>query len=185
MEWFLLGCFALFLVFGPWIFILILRKRLYEQGRLLDARLSDFTRRLYEIESSLRELKRPDKHEPVSVPEPQAVPTKDARPTPPQPIKIAESQKPIPAPPVTSIPPARENLPPKIPVPVVPSSTSSPTIAEKIRESGGIEEVLGKNWLNKLGIVLLVIGVAFFLAFQLKTLGPAGKVLVGYAVSFA
>src|SRR6185369_14485460 len=138
MEWFLLGCFALFLVFGPWIFILILRKRLYEQGRLLDARLSDFTRRLFEIESSLRELKRPDKHEPVSVPEPQAVPTKDAQPTPPPPpIKVVESQKPGPVPPVTPIPPARVAPPPKIPVPAVSSSTSAPTIAEKIRESGG------------------------------------------------
>ncbi len=40
--------------------------------------------------------------------------------------------------------------------------------------------MLGTNWLNKLGIVLLVLGVAFFLAYELKTFGPAGKVLVGY-----
>ena len=39
---------------------------------------------------------------------------------------------------------------------------------------------MGTNWLNKLGIVILVLGVAFFLAYQLKTLGPAGKVLVGF-----
>jgi hypothetical protein len=32
------------------------------------------------------------------------------------------------------------------------------------------------NWLNKLGIFILVLGVAFFLAYQLKILGPAGKV---------
>jgi hypothetical protein len=34
-----------------------------------------------------------------------------------------------------------------------------------------------------LGIVSLVLGVAFFLAYQLKTLGPAGKVLVGMLTS--
>ena len=46
-----------------------------------------------------------------------------------------------------------------------------------------LEERLGTNWLNKLGIVILVLGVALFLAFQLRTLGPLGKVIVGYAVS--
>lgn len=30
---------------------------------------------------------------------------------------------------------------------------------------------------------LLVIGIAFLLSFQLRTVGPAGKVLVGYVVS--
>jgi hypothetical protein len=48
-----------------------------------------------------------------------------------------------------------------------------------------LEEALGTNWLNKLGIGILVLGLAFFLAYQLKTLGPAGKVLVGYVVSGA
>ena len=45
--------------------------------------------------------------------------------------------------------------------------------------------MLGTNWLNKLGIAILVLGIAFFLAYQLKTLGPAGKVLVGIATSAA
>jgi len=48
-----------------------------------------------------------------------------------------------------------------------------------------IEEALGTNWLNKLGIAILVLGVAFFLAYQLKNLGPAGKVLVGAIISAA
>jgi uncharacterized membrane protein len=43
-----------------------------------------------------------------------------------------------------------------------------------------VEEILGTNWLNKVGVALLVLGVAFFLALQLKTLGPPGKVLVGF-----
>ena len=48
-----------------------------------------------------------------------------------------------------------------------------------------LEERLGANWLNKLGIASLVIGLAFFLAVKLQTWGPAGKVLCGYAVSLA
>lgn len=43
--------------------------------------------------------------------------------------------------------------------------------------------MLGTDWLNKLGIILLVLGIAFFLAYQLRTMGPAGKVLVGLVTS--
>jgi len=55
------------------------------------------------------------------------------------------------------------------------------SLADRLKSALDVEEILGTNWLNKLGIVILVLGVAFFLAYQLKTLGPAGKVLVGFA----
>jgi len=45
------------------------------------------------------------------------------------------------------------------------------------------EEKLGGNWLAKLGVSILVIGVAFFLAPRLLTMGPVGKSLSGLAVS--
>ncbi len=48
-----------------------------------------------------------------------------------------------------------------------------------------LEQTLGANWLNKIGIAILVIGLAFFLAYKLQTWGPGGKVLCGFAVSFA
>jgi hypothetical protein len=48
-----------------------------------------------------------------------------------------------------------------------------------------MEEMLGTNWLNKLGVIILVIGMALFLTYELKTLGPAGKILVGYVVGAA
>lgn len=48
-----------------------------------------------------------------------------------------------------------------------------------------LEETLGTNWLNKIGIASLVIGLAFFLAWKLETWGPEGKVLCGFAVSLA
>jgi len=43
-----------------------------------------------------------------------------------------------------------------------------------------IEEALGTNWLSKLGITGLVLGVSFFLVYEMNTMGPAGKVLIGY-----
>ena len=48
-----------------------------------------------------------------------------------------------------------------------------------------IEEKLGTNWLNKLGITILVLGVAFWLMYKLPTLTAGWKVVLGYAVSFA
>lgn len=43
--------------------------------------------------------------------------------------------------------------------------------------------MLGTNWLSKLGIFILVLGVAFFLTWELRELGPAGKDAVGFVVS--
>ena len=60
---------------------------------------------------------------------------------------------------------------------------TGPSLADRLKSSLDVEEMLGTNWLNKLGMVILVLGVAFFLAYQLKTLGPAGKVLVGFATA--
>jgi hypothetical protein len=45
--------------------------------------------------------------------------------------------------------------------------------------------MLGTNWLNKIGIGILVLGLAFFLAYQLQNLGPAGKVFLGVSLSAA
>ena len=45
------------------------------------------------------------------------------------------------------------------------------------------EEVLGKNWLNKIGVVLIVLAVAYFGIKGLAHLGPLGKVALSYAVA--
>ncbi|MFZ0136267.1 MAG: DUF2339 domain-containing protein [Candidatus Sulfotelmatobacter sp.] len=80
------------------------------------------------------------------------------------------------------IPPAYTRV---APPPQVRFTETEPvrSLADQFKSSLDVEEMLGTNWLNKLGIVILVLGVAFFLAYQLKTLGPAGKVLVGFVTS--
>jgi hypothetical protein len=45
------------------------------------------------------------------------------------------------------------------------------------------EEILGRNWLNKIGIVLIVLGVAYFGIKELGQLGRFGKVVLSYVVS--
>jgi len=65
-----------------------------------------------------------------------------------------------------------------------PAAASEPG-ASIVSRSLSIEERLGQNWLNKLGIVTLVIGVALFLGYQLRTLGPLGKSVIGLTLSIA
>ena len=54
---------------------------------------------------------------------------------------------------------------------------------QRVLNALAMEEVLGTNWLNKLGIIILVLGVALFGIYELGELGPTGKVAMSYAVS--
>lgn len=55
-----------------------------------------------------------------------------------------------------------------------------PTMQERMNKVSAFEEALGTNWLQKLGIVLLVLGVASFGIYELAALGTFGKVLVSF-----
>jgi len=122
----------------------------------------------------------------------------------PAPITVPPPVTPIPVPvviPKTTAPSALlpiENPPALTPAPVTGRPAPAPPIAPPRIEMSrspkpashaaakrvlNMEEVLGTDWLNKLGMSILVIGVAFFLAYEMRELGPAGKVLVGYVVS--
>jgi hypothetical protein len=46
-----------------------------------------------------------------------------------------------------------------------------------------LEELLGRNWLNKIGITLIVLGVAYFGIKALNHLGPLGRVGLSYLAS--
>lgn len=78
-------------------------------------------------------------------------------------------------------------LPPRpVTAPTPPPSYARSSAHKPSRRSGlDLEEMLGTNWLNKIGIGILVLGLAFFLAYQLQNLGPAGKVFLGVGLSAA
>lgn len=103
-----------------------------------------------------------------------------------EPAPIPES---TPAPVAESIPepltqppaPVFETAPPVFQPLEIPLRPPQPA-AEPAR-SISLEERLGGNWLAKLGISILVIGVAFFLAPRLLNMGPAGKSLTGISIS--
>jgi uncharacterized membrane protein len=87
-----------------------------------------------------------------------------------------------------AIPPASQATPTQPPVsappqPIFATIEERPSLADHFKSALDMEEKLGTNWLNKLGIALLVLGIAFLLALKLKTLGPAGKVLLGFVTA--
>ena len=54
-----------------------------------------------------------------------------------------------------------------------------------MKSAFALEEILGTKWLNKIGVVLIVLGVAWFGIRELGQLGAAGKDVLSYVVSFA
>ena len=106
-------------------------------------------------------------------------------------IAPVEKQQPSPEP---AAPPRVTAPPPPPPARNVPVAPAAPTFAatskappkpagERLRSALAIEEILGTNWLNKLGVIILVLGIALFGIYELGQLGPFGKVGLSLAVS--
>jgi uncharacterized membrane protein len=78
-------------------------------------------------------------------------------------------------PPVKQAPAASQVPPPEISAP-----------ARKPPKNGEWEQILGGNWLARIGILALIIGAAFFLkfAFDKQWLGPTARVILGVGVGF-
>jgi uncharacterized membrane protein len=86
--------------------------------------------------------------------------------------------------PVPQAPPAKS---PAIPPPPFLSGPpiAKPEPARPARSSEEWEAVVGGNWLNKLGIFVLVIAIALFLGYSFTQMGPAGRSAIGLVVSLA
>jgi hypothetical protein len=85
-----------------------------------------------------------------------------------------------------SMVPSHEPTPAPIPVFTAPEWAPQPTWLDQLRESLGGQEweaVVGGNWLNKLGVLVLVIGVALLLSYEFTRVGPGGRVATGIGVS--
>jgi hypothetical protein len=70
------------------------------------------------------------------------------------------------------------------PVAAMRVSAPRPTLQQRMKAVSALEQTLGTNWLNKLGIIILVVGVALFGIYELGTLGPLGKAGISFAASF-
>jgi uncharacterized membrane protein len=132
---------------------------------------------------------------------PQAPPVEPALPQP------AQEPAPFTPPPAAVFDPLSVVVPPLEPSPVkAPEPTPAPlpvipipeyfrepalvppsrTWRDQLRESMGGQEweaVVGGSWLNKLGVLVLVIGIALLLGYEFTRVGPLGRVATGIAVS--
>ena len=201
---------ALFVLFGPWILLWRNNSRRKRDRDEDQWRWRELTERLYGLEEKVRTLQKArvapssDQAKPAASEQP-VVATEAAKFPDPSVIPAEKRDAPLksnlsvlaaanwvkkdtvesltpsasPASTIPSIPVPR----PSKPQPSFAATEISPSLVDRLKGSLSLEEVLGTNWLNKLGIVILVLGIAFFLAYQLKTLGPAGKILVGFVTA--
>jgi hypothetical protein len=108
---------------------------------------------------------------------PQTIPPTVPSSPPPAP-RVPAPRVPAETPPAAS---ARVSSPPPTYAYRVPAP--KPTFQQRMKTVSAIEEALGTNWLNKLGIIILVVGVALFGIYELGALGPLGKVGISYLAS--
>jgi hypothetical protein len=145
---------------------------------------------------------KPEAPAPAKPPVPAAGPSMPPV-VPPRPSAVLGDSHPPLRPSVGALGAPKPPSPPAIPtgpqVPAIPKATTPPLTVPQFQTWDAkkpsdrntakrvlkIEEVLGTNWLNKLGIILVVMGVASFLVYEMRELGPPGKVMVGYLVSAA
>jgi hypothetical protein len=83
-------------------------------------------------------------------------------------------------------------MPPPLPEPVFaappPLAPALPreTLRDRIKKQVGDQEweaMVGGNWLNKAGVLLLVIGLALLLGYEFARVGPFGRVAIGLGSS--
>ena len=154
---------GIFLVFCLIVVLLIRWTILRDRMARMESSISELRDRVDAQAQTLAELYRERRAKPV-VSEPPVsipVPVVAAPPPPPRPEPKPEAlpellPQPLPAPAIVAPPPARE-----------------------------WETMLGGNWLNKLGVFVLVIGLALLLRYSFTQLGPAGRVAISLAASLA
>ncbi|HYL76737.1 MAG TPA: DUF2339 domain-containing protein [Bryobacteraceae bacterium] len=101
--------------------------------------------------------------------------TRPAPPLPPPPVRpVAEA-----APPPIAAPPAHE---PEPPAPEAP-----PPLPETASPPRSLETNIGLTWINRIGAVTLVLGIAFLFKWAVDNqyIGPAGRVILGIIAGLA
>jgi uncharacterized membrane protein len=107
------------------------------------------------------------------------------------PVPLPHVEQPVAPTPVVRPEPAF--VPPFVPVvevPIVkpvptPQFTASERLEKMAASTGGWEQLIGGNLLNKLGAFVLVIGIALFLSYSFANMGPAGRAFTGLGLSVA
>ena len=86
--------------------------------------------------------------------------------------------------------PAAPQQPPVVEEPAAaptpsPQESERAVTTKKAAAKGDIEADLGKFWLNKIGIVIFSLGIAFLLTYSFARFGPVAKICAGYMIALA
>ena len=132
-----------------------------EHSQSLEAQVIELRERVRHLEQAL--LSR-------GILQPQPVPPQAKAGPPPPPIPV----QPVPGQAVPSSP-----LPPP---PVMPSFSSQSAVQRS--DTASLESRIGSQWFNRVGILAVLIGMAWFLKFAIDNhwIGPLGRVLIGLIV---
>ena len=196
--------FVAVIILGPWLFVALMGRRRRRERLENEERIASLTHRLYSLEQKVKELAQrgiapAPAAEPAAAarPEPKPAappPAPVPPPAPPQPQwygTVKPAPAPAPAPPKPVAPPATQ--PTAATAAQASASVMAPTMAPRVappptpppppappKKPFSIEDTLGRNWLAKLGIGLLVLGIAYGLSLFWNAIGPWGRVGIGY-----
>lgn len=186
---------GLFMLVVVVLLIVILAQYSGTKGEVrgLRVKVSGLSRELGELRDRVARLGAAEAESPAPVvaPAPQ-VAQAPSKAEPAKPLKPMPAGPAPPKPQGAVHPPARPAAADRVVMPA-PKKSPPPKIAARSPNSwvsqafGGAdwEAVIGGNWLNKLGALVLVVGIALLLAYSVAHLEPIGRVALGLAVSVA
>jgi uncharacterized membrane protein len=152
-------------------------------------RQSKLSQRLQHLDELYQRLLRAQPQVPLQ----QAAPMP---PPPPRPAVVVPAPPPPPLAPAEVVPVAAQQAAPSSaapyaykpatnPAPPVPASVPPPPPIRSPKPHVSLEARLGQNWLNKLGITAMVVGISSYLGYELQHVGPVGKSLAGLVIALA
>jgi len=165
VEIFLIGMVALAFFASPFV-LLILHLMERDKAKKLEATVSQLLERVTDLET-------------------WAVAGGPPSETLASPRTVDEAALPTPAPTVDRGAVPADTPPAAQPPVVVPSPKPRKTPVKRSRTSAEWEELIGGSWLNKIGAVVTVVGIALALGYSMRYLGPEGRVALALAMSGA
>lgn len=161
--------------------------KLRERIETLSNQVSILDRQLDRALKSAAVFPQTEKPDPAQKsPEPAAPPAPPIDAPPPE-----AASRPVPSVALPSQPAVPHGAPPPIaPRPTAPATpvatpTPSAPAPAAVRRAESWETVIGGSWLSRIGIAMLVIGIAFALGYTLTQVGPLGKSMLAVATSLA
>ena len=156
---------AIALLAGPVLALIALISIRQLESKVGASRVQELTGRVYALEQLVKQLATRE------VP-----PAENSTPTPEE---VPQAKSPLPSPVETH--PATPPAPSDVVVSPGVSAAPKPVPGAPQRSSPDLESVIGGRWLNRIGIVALLIAVSYFLklAFDNNWIGPTGRVAIG------